>query len=136
MPSNRVAIEAGEKVSSQARPTVASEVVLDSELERIFLSPALLTAFAGFCQRALCSESLQFLIEALEFEKSLRTATAPNDATEFDTFMGIVDKYIRDNSPFEVNIDSKTKRGVLAMTEEAIFKGLTLVSTAFRKLEI
>ncbi len=65
------------------------------------------------------------------FEKALRMTTARNDDTEFDTFMGIVDKFIRRDSPFEVNIDDKTRGSIL--TKTGTFKELPLVSATDQK---
>lgn len=76
------------------------------------------------------SQSLQFLVEAEDFRKSFAASAESNDTTTFATFVGITDKYIKDSSHFEVNIDSKTKMEILAKAHEAAFKELSLVSAA------
>lgn len=73
-------------------------------------------------------QSLEFLVVVGNFEKTLRTATARNDGTEFDTFMEIVDKFIKSDSRFEVNIDDKTRGNILA--KMGTFKELPLVRAA------
>lgn len=78
---------------------------------------------------------LHFLVAALDFDKSLRTNAAPaqnttdnsRSNTEFNALEGIVDKFIRTNSPFEINIDRETRRGIVAAAKEEVFKELCLV---------
>eukprot|EP00752_Nemacystus_decipiens_P015544 g13868.t1 len=64
---------------------------------------------------------LQFLMAALDFEKSLRTAAETNDEVEFDTLVRIVDQYVREKSLLGVNMG--------AMTAEDVLKELTLTGT-------
>lgn len=90
----------------------------------------LLEAFEEFCRRNLCSESLQFLIAVNEFKKSLRTPGETDDTTKhFAKLCEIIDKFVRDRSPFEVNIGSNTKFAVLKMANAANFRELSLVRT-------
>lgn len=76
-----------------------------------------------------------FLRDAEKFAASLHvapTAGAAADEKEepqFSEFVQIVDKYIRDGAPFEVNIDSKTKIEVLRMTDRGVFNNQTRVGT-------
>eukprot|EP00903_Cladosiphon_okamuranus_P015053 g13926.t1 len=104
----------------------------DGALDSILHFPPLLEAFEGYCRRALCSESLMFLLHVEALEKTLRhgrTITALSDCEEsqhFETFVHVVDKYIRDGSPFEVNIDSRTKREILDAIDSKAFHELTL----------
>lgn len=77
---------------------------------------------------------LMFLRDAEKFSASLQVSpTARADADEkeepqFSEFVEIVDKYIKDGAPFEVNIESKTKIEVLRMTDRGIFNKQTRVS--------
>jgi len=53
----------------------------------------------------------------------------PTDsATGYEPYIAIVDKYIRERSPFEVNIESKTRTEILRTTDKKAFVELTLVS--------
>lgn len=75
-------------------------------------------------------QSIQFLEAVRAFHAAFMTSTAVNDsAKEYKAFVEIAETYIRDNSPFEVNIDSKTKHGIMGMAREATFKELQLVGT-------
>lgn len=42
-------------------------------------------------------------------------------------YIAIVDKYIRARSPYEVNIESKTKGEILRTTDREVFNALTMV---------
>lgn len=52
-------------------------------------------------------------------------SSAANGNAQFDEFMGIVDTYIARYSPFEVNIDGRTKDAIFA--KAATFNDLSLV---------
>lgn len=78
-------------------------------------------------------QSLQFIIAAADFEALCFSGA--DESTEFDTFVGIVDRYIKDNSPFEVNIDSQAKRRIIRAVDAASFKELSPASS-FTKLEM
>ncbi|CAM9669747.1 unnamed protein product [Ectocarpus sp. 8 AP-2014] len=92
-------------------------------LEQILVPPPLLHAFEEFCFRALCSETILFLEAAWAFKTSVRASTATEDSN-FALFMDIFDNYIKDGSPFEVNIDSNTKSCIVQRTNMAAFKQL------------
>jgi len=56
---------------------------------------------------------------------ALQTSSAADGKAELDELMAIVDKYIARSSPFEVNIDSRTKDAIFAQVET--FEELSLV---------
>ncbi|CAM9218385.1 unnamed protein product, partial [Ectocarpus sp. 4 AP-2014] len=118
----KVAVLAGESI---VRPTRSSKVLastlLGADVMHMISFPPLLEALQEFCRKALCSESLQFLVEAKNFQTCLNESTGSHDGM-FKTFAGIVDKYIKDHSAFEINIDFATKKRFLAVAKEANFK--------------
>ena len=75
----------------------------------------------GRCTR----QSLQFLLAVMEFKGS---------GTDYRRFVEIVDKFVRDTSPFEVNISSKAKTTVLGVSDAASFAGLPEVSAGANAL--
>ncbi|CAM9739353.1 unnamed protein product, partial [Pylaiella littoralis] len=93
----------------------------------IMQSPPHLEAFEDFCRKALCSELLMFLGEVGDFSSCLHAVFTPSRAfdskedAEFATFCVLVGKYIKDGSPFEVNIESKTKIALLRITDRDTF---------------
>lgn len=75
---------------------------------------------------------LTFILDVKDFSDWLRwgsraDAAPDNKDDAHAAFSKIVDKYIKDGSPFEVNIESKTKKAILAMTDKKTFNALTLV---------
>lgn len=74
------------------------------------------------------TQSILFLKAAWAFNDSVHASTA-NEDTNFALFMEIFDQYIKDGSPFEVNIDSKTKSFIKTRTNMETFKQLPLVRT-------
>ncbi|CAM9955633.1 unnamed protein product [Ectocarpus sp. 8 AP-2014] len=125
-----VAIDSAQCMVSAASPhSSKSTVKLDDAMEEILLCPLLLEAFEEFCRKALCSESILFLKAAWAFNDSVYASTA-NEDTNFALFMDIFDKYIKDGSPFEINIDSKTKSFIMKRTDREAFKQLPLDDTA------
>lgn len=79
-----------------------------------------------WCTPSLDMQSLMFLQDAKAFSKWLEEPRTATD-TGYEEFIAIVDKYIRDLSPYEVNIESKTKSDILRATDRDIFNGFTLV---------
>ena len=67
------------------------------------------------------TQSLQFLVAAMEFKES---------TADYEKFANIVDKFVRDRSPFEVNISGKTKTAILDVADGASFAELSAVSAA------
>ncbi len=59
------------------------------------------------------------------FVAALKTSSAVDEDAQFNELMVIVDKFIARSSPFEVNIDSRTKDGIFAKV--ATFKDLSVV---------
>ncbi|CAM9633104.1 unnamed protein product, partial [Ectocarpus fasciculatus] len=117
---SKIAVEVGNSYTlrSQSRSSAGGTV-----LDLIIQFPPLFQA--QYCRNALCSESLMFLVDADEFNCSLHAvskftttyadpesgAGAVNereDTPNFEQLAAIVDKYIREGSPFEVNIECKT----------------------------
>lgn len=62
---------------------------------------------------------------AKKFVAALKTSSAADGNAHFNEFMAIVDTYIARYSPFEVNIEGKTKDDIFA--KAASFKELSLV---------
>ncbi|CAM9633035.1 unnamed protein product, partial [Ectocarpus fasciculatus] len=136
--SSRVLVEAGHSYTLRAQSqSSAGGTVLDL----IIHFPPLFQA--QYCRNALCSESLMFLVDAEEFNSSLHAvskltpgladpesaAVAVNERADnpnFEQFAAIVDKYIREGSPFEVNIESKIRKEILGEVDHASFKRLSL----------
>lgn len=50
------------------------------------------------------------------------------DDLDFETFMAIVNEYIRDNSTSEINIDSSSKKKTMAFCDRVAFVFLDPVS--------
>ncbi|CAM9279854.1 unnamed protein product, partial [Ectocarpus fasciculatus] len=101
-------------------PSFNCSAKMDDALEQILVFPPLLEAFQELCQKALCIESLMFLKAAVGFRESLHASTA-NDDDNFVLLTEIVNKYVKGGSPFEVNIDSKTKANILEKTTRETF---------------
>lgn len=78
---------------------------------------------------------LMFLLDVEDFSASLHAissthpATYENETRQFAEFVVIVNNYIKDGSPFEISIESKTKIDVLKMTDRATFINQSLVCT-------
>ncbi|CAB1108068.1 unnamed protein product [Ectocarpus sp. CCAP 1310/34] len=80
-------------------------------------------AFGEFCRKALCHESFQFLVDVSKFKSSVHAAhQGGNDS--YEEFIVIVDEYIEDNSNFEVNIDSRTKKEILGFGDRSAYASL------------
>ncbi|CAM9567058.1 unnamed protein product, partial [Ectocarpus sp. 12 AP-2014] len=118
-----VAVDMAEHRISVPPDSIERSLKLDDTLEQILLSPALLEAFEQYCCRALCSESILFLKAAWAFRDSVHSTTA-NEATNFAQFMEIFETYIVDGSPFEINIDGRTKATIVKRTNLEVFKQL------------
>lgn len=94
-------------------------------LHRIMAFPRLLEEFHTFCQKALCSESLVFLMEVLEFRELFETN--PDEDGHFFRFVSIASKFIKRDAPCEINIGSKSKAGILSFMDRDRFNGLDMV---------
>lgn len=70
-----------------------------------------------------------FLLDAKAFSERLEAGSTAAGAEDADhqQLVAIVSKYIRERSPYEVNIESKTKSAIVRTTEGATFDELTLV---------
>ncbi|CAM9223518.1 unnamed protein product [Ectocarpus fasciculatus] len=143
--SSKVSVEAGISYTLQDQSqSSAGGTVLDLIIHFPPLFQACFTlAFEEYCRNALCSESLMFLVDADEFNCSLhavskvprgfadRESSAVSvdereDNPNFEQFAAIVDKYIREGSPFEVNIESKVRNEILGEVDRASFRRLSL----------
>ncbi|CAM9445951.1 unnamed protein product [Ectocarpus fasciculatus] len=120
-----VAVDTTENNVSHLLNSIKTSVKYTETLEQILLAPPLLHAFEEYCLRALCGESILFLKAAWAFKTSVRASTA-NEDVNFALFMNIFDTYIKDGSPFEVNINSKTKSFIMKRTNMEAFKQLPL----------
>lgn len=67
-----------------------------------------------------------FLLDAEAFSAALEDAHTDSDAG-YERCVEIVHKYIKEGSPYEVNIESKTRNEILGATDRKIFFDLTLV---------
>ena len=71
-------------------------------------------------------QSLMFLLDADAFSATFEEA--PTDsAAGYDRYVEIVNNYVRERSPFEVNIESKTRNAILRATDRKTFIEVTLV---------
>eukprot|EP00752_Nemacystus_decipiens_P011672 g10359.t1 len=125
-PSSKVAVDtwssAGNLRSKQPTSFVSENAGV---LHQVMHVPPLLEAFTTFCTKALCSESLMFLLDVEAFSAGLEDAAA-DSAAGYERCVEIVDKYIREGSPFEVNIEDKTRNEILRATDRKVFMELTL----------
>lgn len=77
---------------------------------------------------------LMFLRDAEDFSASLSIVSTTCAASEdkedlaYAQLVEIIDKYIKDGSPFEINIECKTKVNITRMADKATFNKETLVS--------
>lgn len=73
-------------------------------------------------------QSIQFLVAVKEYKDFLRAQGELDATNPLVKLSDIVDKFVRDGSPFEVNIGSNTKSAVLKVADAANFAELSLVS--------
>lgn len=78
------------------------------------------------------AQSLAFLVDAKAFRALLEVAPSAADDADYQQFVVIVGKYIRERSLYEINIASKTRSEILRGTERKTFKELTLVWRSIR----
>ncbi|CAB1100089.1 unnamed protein product [Ectocarpus sp. CCAP 1310/34] len=136
--SRKVAVEASYTLRSQAASSAGGTV-----LDLIIQFPPLFQACLSPVSDCAFVESLMFLVDADEFNCSLHAVSKftsagadPSPAAmgvveceenlNFEQFAAIVDKYIREGSPFEVNIESKIRDEILREVDRASFRRLTL----------
>lgn len=94
-------------------------------LHRIMSFPRLLQEFHTFCKKALCSESLVFLMEVLEFRELSETSS--DEDAQFVRFISIASKFIKRDAPCEINIGSQSKAAILSFLDRGRFNGLGMV---------
>ncbi|CAM9800624.1 unnamed protein product [Ectocarpus sp. 12 AP-2014] len=142
--SSKVAVEAGHSFTS---PVQSHSSGAGTVLDLIIQFPPMFQAcsslaFEEYCRNALCSESLMFLVDADEFNcsrhavskfttscadpRSCALAINEREDPHFEQFAAIVDKYIREGSPFEVNIESTIRNEILREVDRARFRRLPL----------
>ncbi|CAM9641314.1 unnamed protein product, partial [Ectocarpus sp. 12 AP-2014] len=95
-------------------------------------------AFGEFCQKSLCSESFQFLLDASEFRGVIvegpvdgdanGSAEEENEAPTHTSGLGdvaaMVNEYIKDGAPSEINIGSNTKHDIMELAKVEAFASL------------
>lgn len=69
-----------------------------------------------------------FLVAASNFDDALHASHA-EDTTLFKQLEEIVEKYVLEGAPFEINIDSQTKSRILRLASAASFHKLSMVRT-------
>lgn len=74
------------------------------------------------------TQSIQFLVAVKEYKEIVRAPGEADPTKPFAKLIGIIDKFVRDRSPFEVNLGSSTKTAVVKMADAATFRELSLVS--------
>lgn len=72
-------------------------------------------------------QSLMFLLAAESFKTFLEEAPTAKTTGGYARYIALVDKHIRERSPYEVNIESKIRREILRTTDKEIFEALTVV---------
>ncbi|CAN0003379.1 unnamed protein product [Ectocarpus sp. 6 AP-2014] len=100
-------------------------------------------AFGEFCQKSLCSESFQFLLDASEFRgvvvegpvegdangSAEEEQEAPAHTSGLGDVATIVNEYIKDGAPSEINIGSDTKHAIMELAKVEAFASLEQVSS-------
>ncbi|CAM9446566.1 unnamed protein product [Pylaiella littoralis] len=130
LPSSKVAIDRQNIITfhSESPRSGGANGVLDS----IIHSPPLYEAFEGYCRKALCCEMLMFLRDVEDFSASLHAAATTSAARharrsrQFAECIVIINKYIKDGSPFEINIKGTTRTEILMMADRVKFNKLPL----------
>ncbi|CAM9451617.1 unnamed protein product, partial [Ectocarpus fasciculatus] len=116
-----------------------------NRLAGIMNYPPLREAFGEFCQKSLCSESFQFLLDAAEFRGAIVEGPVDGDAngsaeegkeapihtSGLGDVTAIVNEYITDGAPSEINIGSDTKHDIM---EQAKFEAFASLDQDARKL--
>ncbi|CAN0058171.1 unnamed protein product, partial [Ectocarpus sp. 13 AM-2016] len=99
----------------------------ETPLAAVMEFPPLREAFGGYCQKALCGESFQFLVDVSEFSSLVYRTNGGDERggnDDFDEFNVIVGEYITDNSNSEINIDSRTKKKLKGFCERSAYASL------------
>ncbi|CAB1096998.1 unnamed protein product [Ectocarpus sp. CCAP 1310/34] len=93
-------------------------------------------AFGEFCQKSLCSESFQFLLDASEFRGVIVEGPVDGDANgsaeeeneaptrRLGDVATMVNEYIKDGAPSEINIGSDTKHDIMELAKAEAFASL------------
>lgn len=68
-----------------------------------------------------------FLLAAEDFAKRFEEEVPAGKPDSYQKYLAIVDKFIRDRSPYEVNIESRIKREILRTTDRGIYDALSTV---------
>ena len=80
------------------------------------------------------SQSILFLREVVAFRDSMYAAEV-DERAQFREFLYIANKFIRQSSSYEVNIDSRARKAVMRYIEEDKFKELDVVSECIRSFD-
>ncbi|CAM9520498.1 unnamed protein product [Choristocarpus tenellus] len=84
--------------------------------ERLASTPMLASAFEDFARRALCHESVQFLVDVSRYQEgnfSGVTSELGSAGNQYEVFTIIVKTYIVHSAPQEINISSRDKKTIL-----------------------
>ncbi|CAM9768693.1 unnamed protein product [Choristocarpus tenellus] len=84
--------------------------------ERLASTPMLACAFEEFARRALCHESVQFLVDVFRYQEGNFSSVRyemDRAADQYEGFTFIVTKYIVSGAPEEVNISSRDKKAIM-----------------------
>ncbi|CAM9865882.1 unnamed protein product [Ectocarpus fasciculatus] len=106
-------------------------------------------AFGEFCQKSLCSESFQFLLDAAEFRGVIvegpvdgdangsaeEQKEAPMHTSGLGDATAIVNEYIKAGAPSEINIGSDTKHDIMELAKFEAFASLDQVRIYRREFE-
>ncbi|CAM9273182.1 unnamed protein product [Choristocarpus tenellus] len=84
--------------------------------ERLASTPMLASAFEEFARRALCQESVQFLVDVFRYQEgdfACASADLGRSGEQYEGFNFIVKTYIANGALGEVNISSEDKKAIL-----------------------
>lgn len=112
LPNIRLAAAAGDPVRRNNRTPSQGSHSSTNDLANVMAFLPLREAFQDFCQKALCSESVQFLSAVADFKEMVHALIA-DEETEFEQFLSITQEFIQDLSPGEVNIGEEVKSEIL-----------------------
>eukprot|EP00752_Nemacystus_decipiens_P012857 g11384.t1 len=80
--------------------------------------------FGQFCERNLCSESWEFVVEAVHYETGLEALLGDGEQHQHDIFLGISDQFLKTSSPSEINISAALRSSLATFRSRDIFSKL------------
>merc|ERR1712137_141859 len=95
-----------EKLSTFSNENIFSNDSTTPNLSKVLIHPELCMIFFHFLQKQYCAENLSFYVDV---KKLSRISSEEVEATA----KGIITKYIKQGSLFEINIDHKTRHRIL-----------------------